>query len=80
MSGIDDRLDPLLHQEPGESLHTPEATDAGRDRQGPRIAGAAGHRQKRVVGGITGQPRGERGGFRRAAQNEDAHGLLFSEF
>ena len=80
MRGVDHRLDPLLRQEAGKPLHAAEAADAGRDRQRARVAGAAGHGQKRFEVGAAGQKRRERGGFRGAAQNEDAHGSFFSEF
>ena len=78
MRGVDHRLDPLLLQEAGEPLHAAEAADAGRDRQ--RAAGRWCGRPWTEAGlksELSGQKRRERGGFRRAAQNEDAHGLLF---
>ncbi len=80
MGCIDDRFDALIVQETDESLHTAETADAGWNRQRARVAGATGQGQKRAKRGPTCKPRRERGGFSRAAQKENAHEPLFSEF
>ena len=80
MGRVDHGPDPLLAQETNEPHHAAKAADAGRDRHGARIAGATGHGQERADIGSARKPRRERGGFCGAAQNEDAHGHLFSEF
>lgn len=74
MRGIDDYSDGMIGDEACEAVGAAEAADARRQRLRLGRRGAAGKRQRRFESGVAGDEPRQCGGFRRAAENENAKG------
>jgi hypothetical protein len=74
MGCVNERIDAFSREIVRKAVGAPEATDTHRHRLRRRRGGAAGKRQRHREIGAAGKAFGKASGFRRAAENEDAHG------
>jgi hypothetical protein len=75
MGRVDDGLDALGDKIRGQARGAAEAADADRNRRRRGIGGRARERENGDDFGLAGDPPGERGRLRRAAENEQAKAL-----